>query len=99
MNYTIVVVPQETCTAEELAARAGVHPGFVARLVEFGLLEPVRRQGDTLRFDAAAVLRIRTIGRLRESLGINLAGISVILDLLDRIGALQRDIESLRGRI
>ena len=38
------------------------------------------------------------IGRLRESLGINLAGIAVILDLRDRYCALQRENETLRSR-
>jgi hypothetical protein len=33
---------------------------------------------------------------MRDSLGINLAGISVILDLLDKVGALQRANDRLR---
>ena len=45
----------------------------------------------TLLFDPAIVARVRVISRLRESLGINLAGISVILDLLDRVRALQQE--------
>jgi MerR family transcriptional regulator/heat shock protein HspR len=36
-------------------------------------------------FDPKAVKRIRVINRLRCDLGINLAGIAVILELLDRL--------------
>ena len=75
-----------------------MHPALVERFVEFGLIEPVEWEGATLLFDASAVPRLRMIGRLRESLGINLAGIAVILDLLDRLCALQRENETLRSR-
>ena len=61
-----------------------LHPMLVERFVECGLIEPIDVEGDTLFFDASAVPRLRMIGRLRETLGINVAGIAVDLDLLDR---------------
>lgn len=36
-------------------------------------------------YDQAALTRIRTIRRLAEDLGVNLPGIEVILDLLERL--------------
>jgi len=36
---------------------------------------------------------------LREALGINLAGVAVVLDLLDKYCALQRENELLRSRL
>jgi hypothetical protein len=45
------------------------------------------------------VPRLRTICRLRESLGINLAGVAVVMDLLDKFCALQRENEILRSRL
>jgi hypothetical protein len=53
------------------------------------LITPVEQSEKELLFDAAAAPRLRTIVRLRRSLGINLAGIAVILDLLDKLCALQ----------
>ena len=99
-RYDIVLrrrEPQEL-TLDMLAARAGMHPALVQQFVEFGLIEPVEWQGARLLFDASAVPRLRMIGRLRESLGINLAGVAVILDLRDRFCALQRENETLRSR-
>jgi MerR family transcriptional regulator, heat shock protein HspR len=84
-------------TLEDLALHAAMHPAMVERLVEFGLVTPMRQEGENL-FDPSAVSRLRTIGRLRRTLGINLAGISVILDLVDKIRALQRENENLRNR-
>ena len=99
-RYDIVLCRREAqlVTLETLAAHAGMHPALVERFVEFGLIEPVERVGATSLFDAAAIARLRMIGRLRESLGINLAGISVILNLLDRLCTLQRENEAQRNR-
>ncbi len=98
-RYAIVVVEDQPLTVDALAHRAGMHPALVERMVELALIEPVERRGATLLFDASVLPRLRMIGRLRESLGINLAGISVVLDLRDKLCALQRDYESLRRRI
>ena len=50
-------------------------------------------------FDGAAVPRLRMIRRLREELGVNLAGIAVILDLRDKLRTLQRENEMYRARL
>ena len=83
-RYEIVLVRREP---QQLTLETlAAHAGFHPALVE--------------RFvDVSAVPRLRTIGRLRESLGINLAGIAVIVDLLDRFCALQRANESLRNQL
>jgi DNA-binding transcriptional MerR regulator len=73
-----------------LAASTELHPGLVERFVEQGLLEPVIVEERALWFDAGAVRRLGTIRRLREDLGINLAGIAVVLELLERIELLRR---------
>ena len=86
-------------TLEALASGAGMHPALVERFVEFGLIEPIEREGSTLLFDPSAIPRLRMIRRLRESLGINLAGIAVIQDLLDRLCAVQLENEALRKRL
>jgi hypothetical protein len=76
-----------------------MHPGLVERFVEFGLVEPIEGDGPTMVFSPSAVSRLATIGRLRDSLGINLTGIAVVLDLIDRLNALKRENELLRCRL
>ncbi|MDB5313111.1 MAG: hypothetical protein JWO38_7313 [Gemmataceae bacterium] len=78
-------------TPDDLAAAADLHRDLVDRFVAYGLLEPARRGGAGVWFDGRAVARLRTVCRLREDLGINLPGIAVVLDLLDRIAALRGD--------
>jgi DNA-binding transcriptional MerR regulator len=98
-QYEIVfcAADNQRLTLDDLASHAGMHPAFVERLAEFGLVTPIRQQG-ALLFDPSMVSRLRTIARLRQSLGINLAGTSVILDLVDKVCALQRENENLRNR-
>jgi chaperone modulatory protein CbpM len=100
-RYDIVLLRQEPqkLTLDALASRAGMHPTLVERFVEFGLIEPIEQEGTRLFFDPSAIPRLRMIGRLRESLGINLSGIAVIQDLLDRLCALQLENEALRRRL
>jgi chaperone modulatory protein CbpM len=83
-------------TLDALAAAADLHPALVERFVEFGLLEPVGTDARVVWFDVRAVRRLRTIRRLRDDLGINLAGVAAVLDLLERIEALQRELAKLR---
>ena len=89
---------QERLTLDEAAARVGLHPVLVERFVEFGLVEPAERTGAEIRLDAACLPRLVAISRLRTDLGVNLQGVAVILDLLDRLAALQREIARLRER-
>jgi DNA-binding transcriptional MerR regulator len=97
-RYEIVLCERERdqLTLEMLAAAAGIHPGLVEQFVAYGLLDPVEWIGPMLFFDEAAVLRLQTILRLRRDTGVNLAGIGMILDLLDRFRALDRENRWLR---
>ena len=100
-QYAIVLYRQQRqqLSLEALAERTGMHPALVERFVECGLIEPVGWEGARVDFDASALPRLRLVGRLRESLSINVAGIEVILNLLDRFCALQRENEMLRSRL
>ena len=89
---------REHLTLEAAAARVGLHPVLVARFVEFGLVEPAERTGMEMRLDVACLPRLAAISRLRADLGVNLHGVAVILDLVDRLAALQREVGLLRER-
>ena len=82
-------------SAEELARLAHLHPEMVDRLIEWDLIDPVEREPQLL-FPETAVPRIWRIMRLRRDLGVNWAGIGVVLDLLDKIDRLEREIARLR---
>lgn len=92
-------VEREQVTLEILAACTGLHPTLVEGLVELGLIEPDARTGGHMLFNVSCITRLRMIERLRRDVGINLSGIAAILDLLDRLTALQRENERLRNQL
>lgn len=85
-------------TLEELAGSAGLHPQLVEKFIEYGLLEPTSAAGSQPLFPVSSVKRLRRVMRLRRDLGVNLAGVSVILDMRDRIENLQQEMARLRRR-
>jgi chaperone modulatory protein CbpM len=97
-RYAIILRREERpqLTLDDLAVHANVHPELVLQFVEFGLIIPAKQNEDELLFNPAAAPRLRTIVRLRQSLGINLPGISVVLDLLDKLTAVQFENDALR---
>jgi DNA-binding transcriptional MerR regulator len=96
---TLRRIEPEQLTLNSLAACTGVHPALIEYFVDYGLLEPSARTGTQLFFDTACIARLRMIERLRRDLGANLAGIAVILDLLERLTTLQREVEQWRRRV
>jgi DNA-binding transcriptional MerR regulator len=89
---------RELLSLEALARRAGVHPALVQRYVELDLIHPSERQGASLFFEPAEVMRLNAVNRLRRSLGINPPGIGMVLDLVDQISALRRENDRLRRK-
>jgi MerR family transcriptional regulator, heat shock protein HspR len=100
-HYEIVLCRRERdqLTLEMLAANAEIHPGLVEQFVAYGLLEPIEWAGPVLLFDMAAVPRLRMILRLRHDTGVNLAGIGMILDLVDRLRDLEHENQRLRSQL
>ena len=74
---------------DELASRCGLHPEMVRRFVALGLLPCRRDSRGSLWFDPSVLATIARIQRLRTGLGLNYAGIGVVLDLLNRIDELE----------
>src|SRR5262245_36685944 len=84
-ELTLVQRRRDLMALEDVAAYFCIHPDLVRRFVDAGLLEPAEAIGNTLMLEPRNLKRIRTIQHLRCDLGINLAGIAVIFDLLDRL--------------
>ena len=47
-------------------------------------------------FSDADVERLRQIRRLTQEMGVNLAGVEIILDLLDKMDQLQRELDEVK---
>jgi chaperone modulatory protein CbpM len=85
-------------TLEDLASAAGLRPELVDTLVRYRLVVPKVNTGSCPLFSFSSVERLGRILRLRHDLGVNLAGVAVILELTERIERLQSELEFLRTR-
>jgi MerR family transcriptional regulator/heat shock protein HspR len=79
----------------EVAARLTRLPATrVRRYVRVGLIRPVRVEGRTAYFSEAELARLRTIRRLGEDLGLNAAGVEVVLRLVDEVRTLRTALDA-----
>ena len=80
-----------------VAERYDIHPQTLRLYEREGLLEPVRSAGNTRLYDRRALSRLESILTLTRDMGVNLAGVEVILNLQDQIAELEQEIEELRS--
>ena len=76
----------------------GVHPEMVHRLVALGLLDPERDAAGNLWFGRDQLLALARVRRLRAGLGVNYAALGLVIDLLDRVAALERELRVTTSR-
>jgi hypothetical protein len=81
-------------SGEALCEATGVSRRALTRMVRLAVLEPVSPGAD--EYPADAVRRLRRLLRLHRDLGVNLVGAAILVDLLDRMEALERELDRLR---
>jgi MerR family transcriptional regulator/heat shock protein HspR len=75
-----------------IAERFGIHPQTLRLYEREGLLRPVRTEGKTRLYDADTIERLEIILTLTRDLGVNLAGVEVILHMKEKIERMQGDV-------
>ncbi len=80
-----------------VAARiVGMHVQTLRYYERAGLLSPTRSAGNIRLYSQADIARLRQIRRLTEELGLNLAGVEVILRLIARLARLDAEVRRLQ---
>ena len=75
-----------------IAERFGIHPQTLRLYEREGLLRPVRTEGNTRLYDSDTIERLEIILTLTRDLGVNLAGVEVILHMKEKIERMQGDV-------
>ena len=89
--------PDTLYPLDTTARLAGVERRTVLVYCRHGMIRPVVGDEDeSWKFSEETVRVIRRIEGLRESHGINLAGIRMIIDLMNRVDELEREVRFLR---
>lgn len=81
------------------AELAGVHPQTLRVYERKGLLRPKRTTGNTRRYSADDIERLRRIQDLTQGEGVNLAGARLVLDLEEQLNRMRRDLERMASRM
>jgi MerR family transcriptional regulator/heat shock protein HspR len=91
---------EQPCYVISIAARmVGMHAQTLRQYERIGLVEPKRTRGNIRMYSPADVARLRTVQRLITDLGVNLAGVEVILQMRERMEAMEQELERLRREI
>ncbi|MGE0599391.1 MAG: helix-turn-helix transcriptional regulator [Dehalococcoidia bacterium] len=83
-----------------IAARlVGMHQQTLRYYERAGLVEPKRTNGNIRMYSNSDIEKIRTAQRLIDELGVNLAGVDIILRMNEQIVALQEELTATRAEL
>jgi MerR family transcriptional regulator/heat shock protein HspR len=71
-----------------------LHPQTLRLYERVGLLKPSRSQGNTRLYTDADLERLEVILTLTREMGVNLAGIEIILNMREKMAEMQHQMES-----
>ncbi|VVC75310.1 Chaperone modulatory protein CbpM [Aquicella siphonis] len=82
---------ESSLTLEELCSICQISPDTVQEFIAYEIIHPAQSRRDQPLFGLAELQRVKTALRLQHDLEVNMAGVALVLDLLD-------EMESLRAR-
>lgn len=82
-----------TYTISAVAELYDIHPQTLRLYEREGLLKPSRSDGNTRLYEDADLERLEVILSLTRELGVNLAGVEIILNMREKMAQMQREFE------
>jgi MerR family transcriptional regulator/heat shock protein HspR len=83
-----------------VAARMlGVQTHTLRYYEKVGIMEPSRSRGNIRLYSDSDIARLKRVKTLMDDLGVNLAGVEVILRMAQRMYELQHQIEGLESEV
>jgi MerR family transcriptional regulator/heat shock protein HspR len=77
-----------------VAEQYQLHPQTLRLYEREGLLKPSRSDGNTRLYTGEDLERLEVILKLTRDLGVNLAGVEIILNMREKMSEMQRQIEA-----
>jgi MerR family transcriptional regulator/heat shock protein HspR len=71
-----------------------IHPQTLRLYEREGFIKPSRTVGNTRLYSQNDIEEIRTILRLTREMGVNLAGVDIVLNMKEKVEALQQEINA-----
>ena len=82
-----------TYTISAVATQYEIHPQTLRLYEREGLLKPSRSEGNTRLYTDSDLERLELILSLTRDLGVNLAGVEIILNMREKMDSMQREFE------
>ncbi len=82
-----------TYTISAVAEMYDIHPQTLRLYEREGLLKPSRSVGNTRVYEDQDLERLEVILSLTRDLGVNLAGVEIILNMREKMAQMQREFE------
>src|SRR5437879_550861 len=76
-----------------IAEQYQIHPQTLRLYEREGLLKPSRSEGNTRLYTSEDIERLEVILHLTRDLGVNLAGVEIILNMREKMGEMQSQIQ------
>jgi MerR family transcriptional regulator, heat shock protein HspR len=83
----------KTYTISAVAEMFDIHPQTLRLYEREGLLKPSRSDGNTRLYSDEDLERLEVILSLTRDLGVNLAGVEIIINMRAKMDAMQREFE------
>ena len=100
MNKRQLLGYDEPCFVISVAAKIlGLRTHTLRYYERIGLIEPFRSQGNQRVFSRRDIDRVKKLRTLVDDIGVNLAGVEVIMGLLDRLQQLEDENDFLKNQI
>jgi MerR family transcriptional regulator/heat shock protein HspR len=77
----------------------GVHVQTLRYYERAGVIEPSRSRGNRRLYSQEDIERLRRVKTLMEDLGVNLAGVEVIMRMGQRMVEMESEIQELKDRV
>ena len=87
---------QSVFSISSIAKILSVHPQTLRFYERAGFVKPVRTRGDTRLYSQQDIAQLRIILHWRRDLGVNLAGVEIILRMQRQLEDMQCEIDHLR---
>jgi MerR family transcriptional regulator/heat shock protein HspR len=81
------------------AKMLGIQSHTLRYYERIGILMPSRSRGNIRLYSESDIAYIRQLKRLMDELGVNMAGVEVIMRMAERMSSLQKRVEELEGEL
>jgi MerR family transcriptional regulator/heat shock protein HspR len=99
-NHYETSYEDEPCYVISVAARmVGMHAQSLRNYERVGLIRPSRSRGRVRYYSQSDIERLRNIQRMMQDLGVNLAGVEVIMNMRETMARMEREMDRLREEL